>query len=154
VKLRHLEDSFDNDEAEKRLNLSISPVVHTVDYVRKSMYDFDLDTPEGIAKLMTLLPIMDPEILTDIMAEIWPQYPSDIDARRHRAEIRGFCLDWIQSQGAVDDEEQEGSSTDLAAAAEEAQADGSTLPGTAKPSENPERQGSTDQAPVDAGTTA
>jgi len=95
-----LEDSFDNESAERMLNLSIGKITRTADLVRKSMYDFDLDTPEGIEKLMSLLPIMDPEILKDIIAEIWPGYPAELDPRRHRMEIKGYCLDFVASYNA------------------------------------------------------
>jgi hypothetical protein len=103
MKLEGLEDSFDNEGAERMLGLYVGKVTTTSDLVRKAMYDFDLDTPEGIDKLMSLLPIMDPEILKDIMTEIWPGYPTDIDARRHRMEIKGYLKDYLESY-----DEQEG----------------------------------------------
>lgn len=102
IVLEGLEDSFDNDKAEEMLNLSIGRITHTSELVRKSMYDFDLDTPEGIARLMALLPIMDPEILKDIMTELWPGYPTDIDARRHRLEIKGYLKDYLDSNDQED----------------------------------------------------
>ncbi len=102
IVLEGLEDSFDNDRAEEMLNLSIGRITHTSELVRKSMYDFDLDTPDGIAKLMALLPIMDPEILKDIMTELWPGYPTDIDARRHRLEIKGYLKDYLDSYDQED----------------------------------------------------
>jgi len=97
VHLPGLEASFDNDSAERVLNLSVSKAVHTSDLIRKSMYDFDLDSPEGIQKLLSLLPIMDPDILKDIISEIWPGYPSDVDGRRHRMEIKGYFQDFLQN---------------------------------------------------------
>ena len=106
VIIEGLEDSFDNDLAEEMLNLSIDKITYTSELVRKSIYDFDLETPEGIEKLMALLPIMDPEILKDIMAEIWPGYPTDIDARRHRLEIKGYLKDYLESYEQEDSEEQ------------------------------------------------
>jgi hypothetical protein len=102
IVLEGLEDSFDNERAEEMLNLSIGRITHTSELVRKSMYDFDLDTPEGIARLMALLPIMDPEILKDIMTELWPGYPTDIDARRHRLEIKGYLKDYLDSNDQED----------------------------------------------------
>lgn len=89
--------SFDNDGATRVLNLSVDKAVSTRDLVRKSMYDFDLDTPEGIQKLLGLLPIMDPDILKDIISEIWPNYPTDVDGRRHRMEIKGYLMDYLES---------------------------------------------------------
>jgi len=105
VIIEGLEDSFDNDLAEEMLNLSIDKITYSSELVRKSIYDFDLETPEGIEKLMALLPIMDPEILKDIMAEIWPGYPTDIDARRHRLEIKGYLKDYLESYEQEDSEE-------------------------------------------------
>lgn len=108
IVLEGLEDSFDNTRAEEMLGLSIGKITHSSSFVRKSMYDFDLETPEGIEKLMALLPIMDPEILKDIMTEIWPNYPTDIDARRHRLEIKGYLKDYLDSY----DEEDAGTELD------------------------------------------
>ena len=128
IVLEGLEDSFDNDRAEEMLNLSIGRILHSSEIVRKSMYDFDLETPEGIEKLMALLPIMDPEILKDIMTEIWPGYPTDIDARRHRLEIKGFLKDYLESydqedagdeQAAGDGNEEPGDGTDGAQGGQE-----------------------------------
>lgn len=102
IDLANLEDSFDNDRAEEILNLSIGKVTHTAELLRKSLYDFDLDTPDGIEKLMSLLPIMDPDILKDIMAEIWPGYKTDYDAKRCRLEIKGYLKDYLES---YDDQE-------------------------------------------------
>lgn len=99
IVLEGLEESFDNEQAEQMLCLSMDKITHARTVVRKSMYDFDLETPEGIEKLMALLPIMDPEILKDIMTEIWPEYPTDIDARKHRLEIKGFLRDYMESYG-------------------------------------------------------
>lgn len=95
-----LEDSFDNESAEKMLELSVGRLTHTSDLVRKSMYDFDLTTPEGIEKLMSLLPIMDPEIVKDIVAEIWPGYSSDADSRSQKMEIKGYLKDYLESYDA------------------------------------------------------
>lgn len=101
-----LEDSFDNESAERMLNLSVGTITRTADLVRKSMYDFDLDTPEGIEKLMSLLPIMDPEILKDIITEIWPGYPAELDPRRHRLEIKGYLKDFLESYDEEDTSEE------------------------------------------------
>lgn len=109
IVLEGLEESFDNDKAETMLNLSIGRITTTRELIRKSMYDFDLETPEGIEKLMALIPIMDPEILRDIMGEIWPGYPTDVDARRHRLEIKGYLKDYLESNDQEDATQQLGS---------------------------------------------
>lgn len=110
IVLNGLESSFDNDKAEAMLNLSVGRITTTAELVRKSMYDFDLETPEGIEKLMALIPIMDPDILKDIMGEIWPGYPTDVDARRHRLEIKGYLKDYLESYDQEDATQQLGSS--------------------------------------------
>lgn len=96
-KLEGLEDLFDNELAERLLGLSVGSVVTSSEWVRKSLYDFDLDTPEGIEKLMALIPIMDPEILKDIMTELWPGYPVEVNAKRHRLEIKGYLKDYLDT---------------------------------------------------------
>ena len=106
IVLDGLEDSFDNDRAESMLALHLGEITFSSELVRKSMYDFDLDTPAGIEKLMALLPIMDPEILKDIMTEIWPGYPTDIDARRHRLEIKGYLKDYLDAYEQGDELEE------------------------------------------------
>ncbi|NBU69911.1 MAG: hypothetical protein EBS53_00445 [Bacteroidetes bacterium] len=97
IEFSDLEESFDNEKAEEILSLSLDKVTHTAELLRKSLYDFDLDTPEGIEKLMNLLPIMDPAILEDIVSEIWPGYVPGADAKRYRLEIRGYLKDYLES---------------------------------------------------------
>lgn len=106
VSLEGLEDSFDNDQAEALLSLSLGQITYTSELLRKSMYDFDLETPEGIEKLMALLPIIDPEILKDIMTEIWPGYPTELNPRQHRMEIKGYLKDYLESYDSEDEVEQ------------------------------------------------
>ena|ERR1041385_8606449 len=120
VKLEGLEDTFDNDQAESILALSLGRITYTSDLLRKSMYDFDLEAAEGIEKLMTLLPIMDPEILKDIMTEIWPGYPTELDARRHRAEIKGVLRDYLETNEKENDLGSSGSA-DVGSSEEEGQ---------------------------------
>jgi hypothetical protein len=119
-----LESSFDNEAAEAMLNLSVDRMTKISDLVRKSMYDFDLDTPEGIEKLMALIPIMDPDILKDIMTEIWPGYPTDVDAKRHRLEIKGYLKDYMDSY------DQENAATQLEG---EGSQEGAANPGGVEP---------------------
>lgn len=139
IVLTGLEKSFDNDKAEDWLNVSIGKVTFTSALLRKSMYDFDLETPDGIERLMALLPIMDPEILKDIMGELWPGYPTDIDARRHRMEIKGYLKDYLESY------DQETAATEQAAVPGEATAEAGGPPGQAPA--GPEAQaGSSGQA--------
>lgn len=94
-----LEGFFDDDLAEEVLNLSVDEVVSPSTLVMKSLYEFDLDSPEGIGKLMELLPLLDPEILKTVVQEIWPGYPVEsltFDPIIARAEIRGYLLDFLE----------------------------------------------------------
>lgn len=96
-KIEGIEKSFDNNEATRLLSCSVSDLIHTDDYIRKSIYDFDLDTPEGISKLLSLLPIMDPNIITDLVKTIWPGYEVEDDPRRHRMDIKGYLKDYLEA---------------------------------------------------------
>jgi len=96
-KIEGIEKSFDNNEATRLLSCSVSDLIHTSDYIRKSIYDFDLDTPEGISKLLSLLPIMDPNIITDLVKTIWPGYEVEDDPRRHRMDIKGYLKDYLEA---------------------------------------------------------
>lgn len=115
VTLEGLEDSFDNDQAEALLGLSVDRITYASELLRKSMYDFDLDTPDGIEKLMALLPIMDSEILKDIMTEIWPGYPTEQDPRRHRMEIKGYLKDYLETYDSEDEVKQSEGSEEVGA---------------------------------------
>lgn len=96
--IEQLENSFDNETAESILNLSVGKVTTASSFIRKSLYDFDLDTPEGIAKLMALLPIMDSSIVKDIMEELWPGYKADEDNfKQYKLYIKGYLKDYLES---------------------------------------------------------
>jgi hypothetical protein len=97
-----LPDFFDDRAAEEALELSIGAVISSRNVLLKSMYDFDLDTEDGVTRLLSLLPVLDPEIVKTIMQEIWPGYPVDsltFDNSLARAEIRGYILDFLEGHG-------------------------------------------------------
>ncbi len=96
-----LGDFFDDELAESYLFTEIQQFINTKDIVKKSLYDFDLVTVEGIDSLLALLPIMDPVIMKEVVQEIWPGYPveTNFDPKIQRAEIRGFLLDYLQGHG-------------------------------------------------------
>jgi hypothetical protein len=95
VVLPNVETDFDEDFTKAVLSLEFSESVD-VEKLVKSLYDFDLESPEGINKLLGLLPIMDPEILVDLMEEIWPGYMAkDVDPLLMRAEIKGYLMDYL-----------------------------------------------------------
>lgn len=93
-----LHDVFDEDTACKALDLEVDDLISPESIV-KSMYDFDLEEEEGVRRLLELLPIMDPEIMADIMSDIWSGYmpEEDIDPVLMRAEIKGFLFDRLEA---------------------------------------------------------
>ncbi len=100
MRLADIQEFFDEDLSKSVLGTYVHQGVDVVDMVRKSMYDFDLDSDEGIQKLLGLLPIMDVVIMQDIAGEIWPGYPAqDTDPDMLRAEIRGYLIDWLDGHG-------------------------------------------------------
>ena len=98
VIINGLEEKFDEELAKSVLSLEFSDLIN-INNIAKSMTDFDLDSAEGINRLLEVLPIMDPEIMSDIMEEIWPGYVSqDSDPYLMRAEIKGYLLDYLKGQ--------------------------------------------------------
>lgn len=103
--LPELSEFFDESFAKSVLGVSLDAVIHARDVVRKSLYDFDLDTVEGVLKLLELLPIMDREILGDIAGEIWPGYPAqDSNPDLLRLEIKGYLMDYLDGHGTQEAE--------------------------------------------------
>lgn len=94
--------SFYNDEAARDLlDLTVSELVHSHSPLLKSMYDFDVDTDDGIFKLLELLPILDIEIVKQITQELWPGYPVNEPTFNQaviRAELRGYLLDILSDK--------------------------------------------------------
>lgn len=98
-----LPDFFDDSLAEEVLSLSLDDLIQPNNLLLKSMYDFDVESEEGVSKLLELIPIIDPDILKTLMQEIWPGYPVDsltFDTNLARAEIRGYLLDYLEGHGS------------------------------------------------------
>lgn len=94
----YLEDQFDPDLHDAVLSVQIDEPVSSVGIVKKSLYDFDLETEDGITRLLALLPILDQDIVREVYAEIWPGYPpGDVDPKRHRLEVKGYLLDYLEA---------------------------------------------------------
>ncbi len=94
--LKGLEDNFDDDLAKSILEIQIDKTLHPLEAVEKSLYNFDLETPEGVDRLLELLPILDPEIVNEVYQEIFPGYPVDTLApRMARLELRGYLMDYL-----------------------------------------------------------
>lgn len=104
VKALEMGPFLGNEQSQDTLELQVSEMVDPESLIRKSIYNFDVDTPEGIAGLLAVLPIMDPEILKEVYTEIFPGYPTDekFEPKLARKEIRGYLLDYLDS-GVVAD---------------------------------------------------
>jgi len=97
--LNGLVDFFDEPGSVMALDTQLMTSVDSTDLVRKALYDFDVDSREGVVKLLELLPIMDTEILQEIAGEIWPGYPAqDSDSKLLRAEIKGYLMDYLDEE--------------------------------------------------------
>lgn len=100
TKLNGLEEFFDEDLSKSVLSLPFDQLID-VNNLAKSLYDFDLESEDGIDKLMQMLPIMDPEILVDLMEEIWPGYQAeDLSPELMRAEIKGYLMDYLKDEAS------------------------------------------------------
>lgn len=94
-----LADDFDDDLAKSMLEVLFDKVVLTHDALEKSVYNFDLETPEGVDRLLELLPIMDPAIINEVYQEVFPTYPVDTLAPRvARIELRGYLMDYLNGE--------------------------------------------------------
>ncbi|MHA2068464.1 MAG: hypothetical protein ACXABY_29220 [Candidatus Thorarchaeota archaeon] len=95
--LKGLTDDFDDDLAKSILDIQLSKAILPQEAVEKSLYNFDLETPEGVDRLLELLPILDPEIMGEVYQEIFPGYPVDTLAPRMlRLELRGYFMDYLE----------------------------------------------------------
>lgn len=88
--LPDLEDIQDESIAKAYLDLDVPFDIS------KSIYHFDLNTEEGVDRLLEFLPIIDSEILKEIYVEIFPEYPVDDPSkwsdRIARLEIKGYLI--------------------------------------------------------------
>lgn len=107
--LKGLEWQFPDEKAEDLLEIELGhKVLSPLSYLAKSFYDFDLETPDGIDKLLTLLPVLDPVIIEQVANELWPGYPPEnFDPKRFRLEIRGYLLDYLEDQESYSNGEPE-----------------------------------------------
>lgn len=102
-----LEEFFDEDLSKSVLDLSFYEAVDSIDLVRKSIYEFDLDTNEGITKLLEVIPILDSELMRDLAQEVWPGWgiEGDLDTAMLRAELKGYMLDqWVMDEDNSEEE--------------------------------------------------
>jgi hypothetical protein len=91
------------------LQTEISRIITPSSFLFKSLYDFDIESNEGVTNLLHLLPILDPDIIKLLVVEIWPGYPTDrelFNIDHTRSEIKGYLLDLVE--GGMIEEGQEG----------------------------------------------
>lgn len=92
-----LDSNFDDDKALEGLSLYYGETIHT-SRLAKSLYDFDVQTKDGIVKLLEVLPILDPVILSDVMEEVFPGYVDTEDPDLMRAELKGILIDQLKQE--------------------------------------------------------
>ena len=88
--------NFDEELSEMVLGLEITKSINEENMVRKSLYDFDLESEEGVNKLLELLIILDEDIVKEVYQEVFPGYPKeDLDVGMARKELRGYFMDYL-----------------------------------------------------------
>ena len=107
VEIAALESEFDDSAAISMLGISlnkgVSRAIQDKDLLLKSFFDFDLVTEEGLVKFLNLLPVIDFEIIKEVMESIWPAYPTEgINSATARMELKGFLLDYIDQLSEED----------------------------------------------------
>ena len=105
MNFNHLETWFDDETSRDLLNLGVEQTTSERSIVAKSLYNFDLDSQDGLTRLIELLPIMDPEIINEVYLETFPGYPIDSLAERmSRLELKGYLMDYLSEMGALPSE--------------------------------------------------
>lgn len=95
-----LEPELTDEEAEEVAKSILSiprpvPAIHGGG-LAKSFYGLDVETEDGLKRILDVLPIMDIEFVQQLASEIWPDAQTeDSDPELLRAEVKGFCLDQL-----------------------------------------------------------
>lgn len=91
---------MDIDKAGQILNIRVGDKVsYLTDIVKKSFYEFDLNSVDGITSFLTVLPITSDELLMQACSEVFPGYNTDeFDVKLARLELRGYFLDFLRQQ--------------------------------------------------------
>lgn len=132
IELYQLEEFFDDDLSKSLLDLRIDRALNPQETLLKSLYNFDLESPEGLDRVLELLPILDPEILLAVYQEVFPGYPVDnLSPRIARIELRGYFMDYLEmDEGYERGRPEEFAETSLAAEpGEDSEADATEAPG-------------------------
>jgi hypothetical protein len=98
IELPELTTTYDAD-ALTVLSTGFDTSVDSVGLVAKSLYSFDVETPEGVMKILELIPVLDADIIRALAGKIWPGYPTaDRDINLLRDEVRGYLMDLLNAQ--------------------------------------------------------
>ena len=96
VTVSSFSDFFNDSFAKSILDTSVDTILDPRLLVSKSMVNFDLDTREGIGRLLELLPIMSDAIVAQIYQRIFTGYPrKELVIRIAKLEIRGYLMDYL-----------------------------------------------------------
>ena len=96
VAVSSFSEFFNDSFAKSILGMSIDSMLDPKALVSKSMVNFDLDTSNGIGRLLELLPIMSDAIVTQIYQRIFTGYPrNELVIRIAKLEIRGYLMDYL-----------------------------------------------------------
>jgi hypothetical protein len=97
IDLSELTQTYDA-EAITVLSTGFDTSVDALGLVAKSLYSFDVETPEGIMKILELIPVLDADIIRALAGKIWPGYPTaDRDITLLRDEVRGYLMDLLNA---------------------------------------------------------
>src|SRR5688572_13718737 len=95
-------DEFVEDESLANTMLAYN----VFDNIKKSIYHFDLVDKEGIERVLELLPILDEQIVRDVYATVFTNYPVDDDSffnvRVARLELRGYFMDFLATHDTTE----------------------------------------------------
>lgn len=95
------EIDFDEDKSYSIMTLELSKSID-VEQLVKSLYDFDLETLEGVRKLLGLLPILDSNIVLELVEKIWVGYAvEEADPELLREEVKGYLLDYLEENNGT-----------------------------------------------------
>lgn len=91
------------DVAKSVLKTKVHKAVNTTSLM-KSMYNFDLQSVEGIKNVLEALPLLDVKILYELASNIWPGLdPTNSDPQHLRVEIQGYLLDHLSQLNAIEE---------------------------------------------------
>lgn len=99
------QDFMDPDRAEALLNLTVGDKLTNAESLIKSFYEFDFADIASITTFLTVLPLMDVEVVKQAAAELFPSSVQDesFDLSRARFELRAYLTDIAEMLVAGDE---------------------------------------------------